>query len=604
MQIDRRNFLASSTILAMMNAGGAGLDSAQAQLPGSKVKISRRYVRVNERDLFYLHAGSGPPVILLHSSPGDSAFFLRDIPVLASKYSVFAFDTPGFGRSDPLPEKERDVSSLADNIAAAMRALGLPPAALFGSHTGAAIAAELAARQPDVVRSVMLDGFPIFNEQELGTWFDGFFPPLIPDLQGGQFAPIWTRGRDQSIWFPWSYKHPKHLLGQAVAKRDRIHTTMMSVMRCGRTYVPAFRSAVFYGPRAAAALARIEQPVMIAAAQGDPLSAHLDRLPPLKASQKALKLPTGDAVRALRDEWLAQHAGQKAAPAPSYVPPSDAGVRARIIALADGREIFLREAGKDDAPPLFLVHDAPGSSHMHLALILALSVHYHVIAPDLPGCGESAPLSTVTPDIADFSGVVRAAAEAMGLDSFQLHGIGFGSHVALHLARTAPQMVQSTILQSMPMPDSSEVADMLEHMAPPITLKADGSHWYATWQMLRDSLIFWPWYRSDNPQNLRRIDLARDFDADSLHDRTVEIMKQYAAYHHIIHAALKQDPRPLLNECRRRIILATTVQHPFAIYDAALRQACPQAPLVELTGDVQAHARQLQQLLHAQENAR
>jgi pimeloyl-ACP methyl ester carboxylesterase len=55
----------------------------------------------------------------------------------------------------------------------------------------------------------------------------------------------------------------------------------------------------------------------------------------------------------------------------------------------DGLKIFYREAGRRDAPTLLLLHGFPTSSHMFRDLIPLLADRFHVVAPDLPGFGQS-----------------------------------------------------------------------------------------------------------------------------------------------------------------------------------------------------------------------
>jgi pimeloyl-ACP methyl ester carboxylesterase len=591
MAFNRRRFLlsaASASIFAQVlksKAVSADLDQ--------KVKVRRRYTRVAGRDIFYLCAGEGPPVVLVHGSPGDSAFFLRDLPKLAARYAVYAFDTPGFGRSDPLPEPQRDVSFLADSIGDAIQGLNLPPVVVFGSHTGAAVGMELAARHPKIVRALMLDGVPIFNEEELSTWFDGFIPPLVPDRQGSHFAAVWTRCRDQSVWFPWSYKQPDHLLSQGVAPTERIQSTAMSIMRCGRTYQSAFRSAVFYAPRVSATMAKIDMPTLITCAKGDPLSAHLERMPPLKSNQSIERMPTGEEVRLLRDQWLARHAGEKSV-RPNYaLPPGQPELCSWMVETSSGQELFMRVAGKTDLPPLFLIHDAPGSSRMHLSLIAALSAHARVYAIDLPGCGESGPLPSAEPQMSDFVEVITAVMDVLSIRVAKVYGVGIGSSVALELAARAPARVKQLILQSVFLPTNTERAEMLANYAPPIELKADGSHWYKTWLMLRDSLVFWPWYKNNSGDRLRRIDMSSAFDADHLHDWTVELVKQYASYHHVINAAIRQEARILLGQVTDRLTLCIDHQHPFAGFDTELRAIRSNASIVEVLNADNTHVQEL-----------
>jgi pimeloyl-ACP methyl ester carboxylesterase len=55
----------------------------------------------------------------------------------------------------------------------------------------------------------------------------------------------------------------------------------------------------------------------------------------------------------------------------------------------DGLNIFYREAGKETAPKLVLLHGFPSSSHQYRNLIPALADRFHIIAPDYPGFGNS-----------------------------------------------------------------------------------------------------------------------------------------------------------------------------------------------------------------------
>ena len=55
----------------------------------------------------------------------------------------------------------------------------------------------------------------------------------------------------------------------------------------------------------------------------------------------------------------------------------------------DGFKVFYREAGAKDAPTILLLHGFPSASHMFRDLIPLLADRFHVVAPDLPGFGQS-----------------------------------------------------------------------------------------------------------------------------------------------------------------------------------------------------------------------
>src|SRR5271156_986490 len=55
----------------------------------------------------------------------------------------------------------------------------------------------------------------------------------------------------------------------------------------------------------------------------------------------------------------------------------------------DGFKIYHREAGPAGAPKLLLLHGFPSAGHMFRDLIPLLADHVHIVAPDMPGFGNS-----------------------------------------------------------------------------------------------------------------------------------------------------------------------------------------------------------------------
>ena len=113
-------------------------------------------------------------------------------------------------------------------------------------------------------------------------------------------------------------------------------------------------------------------------------------------------------------------------------------------------DVFYREAGAADAPVLLLLHGFPTASHMFRDVIPALAKRFRVIAPDLPGFGN-----TVAPPREQFAytfdhlaAVIGGFTEALGLDRFALYIFDYGAPVGLRLALAHPERITAIISQN------------------------------------------------------------------------------------------------------------------------------------------------------------
>jgi pimeloyl-ACP methyl ester carboxylesterase len=117
----------------------------------------------------------------------------------------------------------------------------------------------------------------------------------------------------------------------------------------------------------------------------------------------------------------------------------------------DGTKIFYRQAGTGEtATPILLLHGFPSASHMFRDLIPILSERYHVIAPDLPGFGQSDMparhhFSYMFENIAN---VMTRFTEVMRLDRFALYIFDYGAPVGLRMALNHPDSVAAIISQN------------------------------------------------------------------------------------------------------------------------------------------------------------
>jgi pimeloyl-ACP methyl ester carboxylesterase len=119
-------------------------------------------------------------------------------------------------------------------------------------------------------------------------------------------------------------------------------------------------------------------------------------------------------------------------------------------ATVDGHKVFYREAGSKTAPTILLLHGFPTSSHMFRNLIPALSDHYQVVAPDLPGFGFSdAPdRKQFTYTFENLAKVIANFTDAIGLTTFAIYVFDYGAPVGFRLALARPERVTAIISQN------------------------------------------------------------------------------------------------------------------------------------------------------------
>jgi pimeloyl-ACP methyl ester carboxylesterase len=116
----------------------------------------------------------------------------------------------------------------------------------------------------------------------------------------------------------------------------------------------------------------------------------------------------------------------------------------------DGFNVFYRQAGRPDAPALLLLHGFPTASHMFRELIPALADRFHLVAPDLPGFGQSDMPSRdkFTYTFARFAEVIERFTEVIGLARFAIYIFDYGAPTGLRLAVRHPERITAIISQN------------------------------------------------------------------------------------------------------------------------------------------------------------
>jgi pimeloyl-ACP methyl ester carboxylesterase len=126
-----------------------------------------------------------------------------------------------------------------------------------------------------------------------------------------------------------------------------------------------------------------------------------------------------------------------------------ASVRYRT-ADVDGFKVFYRQAGSVDAPKLLLLHGFPTAGHMFRNLIPLLADSVHMVAPDLPGFGQSdmPPREKFAYTFDNIARVIGRFTEVIGFDRFAVYVFDYGAPTGFRLAVRHPEWITAIVSQN------------------------------------------------------------------------------------------------------------------------------------------------------------
>ena len=116
----------------------------------------------------------------------------------------------------------------------------------------------------------------------------------------------------------------------------------------------------------------------------------------------------------------------------------------------DGLKIFYREAGRAGAPKLLLLHGFPSAGHMFRDLIPQLADQFHIVAPDLPGFGQSDMPAREKFDYTfdNMARMIERFTEIVGFDRFALYVFDYGAPTGFRMAARHPERITAIISQN------------------------------------------------------------------------------------------------------------------------------------------------------------
>lgn len=266
-------------------------------------EVKRRFVDTADGQVHYREAGAGgTPLVMLHPSPGSAKVLEPLIAALAAKRRVLGVDTLGNGDSSPPREENPDLGCFVRGHVRALDALGIERFDLYGSHTGANIACEIAIAHPGRVRRLILDGVSLYAPQERAEMLERYARPVQVDPFGSQILFLWNFVREAYLFWPWYKPDAAHARQVGLPSADELHDKAVEVLKAARTYHLSYRAAIAYDKEARLPLVRV--PTLLACMRSDMLFEYFERVKALMPQAESAVTENPDARIARFDAFL------------------------------------------------------------------------------------------------------------------------------------------------------------------------------------------------------------------------------------------------------------------------------------------------------------
>ncbi|MXY51211.1 MAG: alpha/beta hydrolase [Gammaproteobacteria bacterium] len=417
-----------------------------------------------EIDLHYRIAGNGPPLFALHPSPLDSSFLAPLMARLATRATVIAPDTPGFGDSDPLPAPVVDLAPCVAAMSALRRALGLDRVGVYGSATGAQIAVEWAKAEPRALAGVMLDNAAAFEDAERERITAGYLPEVTPNADGAHLARAWQGAHDATLFFPWQSPSAENRIAPVIGAPEAMHVTARGYLRAGPGYAAVYRAA-FRNERVEN-LQSIAIPLVMLRWRGSILWRWTGGLDACDWGSNVTMAHCGPS---LDERWACLDAHLDRILPERAVATADLCLDTGALRHADTSFGQVRYLHKPSATPTRILIPPPGLSATALD-----PVPDDIAIIDLPGHGGSALPETL--NVAHCVEAIVRVVDSLGGRRLEVAGIGGSDRLARAAAAADPRLVRR------PAAGHPDYSDTPPDLAP----ETSGAHLFRGWHWLRE----------------------------------------------------------------------------------------------------------------------
>ncbi|HEY1622296.1 MAG TPA: alpha/beta hydrolase [Streptosporangiaceae bacterium] len=187
--------------------------------------------------------GESEPALCVHGLAGSSRNWTDLMDLLRPELDCAALDLPGFGDSPPRPDGRYSIGALAQTTATVIERQGHGPVHLIGNSLGGAVCVKLAARRPDLIKSLTLVSpalpdsrprldlvrFPVMSMPRVGGWALSKFKVLPAEQR--------VRNVMTTCYYDASVVHPERFAAEVaeLSRRDTVSHADEALIGCVRT---------------------------------------------------------------------------------------------------------------------------------------------------------------------------------------------------------------------------------------------------------------------------------------------------------------------------------------------------------------------------------
>lgn len=258
-----------------------------------------------------------------------------------------------------------------------------------------------------------------------------------------------------------------------------------------------------------------------------------------------------------------------------------------FLRLADDRLLHYRAAGaaKPGELPLILAHAGPGSSLGLVPLIKQLAQQRRVIAPDMPGNGDSEPLPMAQPRMADYVDQMVEMLDLLGIAQVDFCGQHTGAHIGCELALRHPTRVRRLMLDGLALFEPELLAKMTADYAPPVVPDEFGGHLAWAWHFVEGLFLHFPYNQRDPAHRLNHGPVPPAAARQAL---VVDLLKALPSYHVAYQAVYAHPTAERLALLRHPTLLLAADGDPLGVYLDAAAALVPGSEKARMTREARA----------------